>query len=48
MDTINRSSKAVQVRDTIVVIAILAAAHLAWRTLIGQDNGVLHLIQRLF
>lgn len=48
MDTINRSSKAVQFRDTILVIAILATAFLVWRTVIGQDNGVLNLLSRLF
>lgn len=48
MDTINRSSKAVQVRDTILVVAILAAVMLVWRTVIGQDNGVVSLLQRLF
>ena len=48
MDTINRSSKAVQVRDTIFVVVILAAAFLVWRTLIGQDNGVLNLLRHLF
>lgn len=48
MDTTNRSSFAVQVRDTIVVVAILAIAILAWRTLIGQDNGVVNLLARLF
>ena len=48
MDTINRSSKAVQFRDTILVIAICTAAYLVWRTAMGQDNGVLNLLQRLF
>ena len=48
MDTINRSSKAAQLRDTILVIAICTAAFLVWRTVIGQDNGVLNLLQRLF
>jgi hypothetical protein len=48
MDTINRSSKAVQVRDTILVIAMLTAALLVWRTVVGQDNGVLNLLQHLF
>ena len=48
MDTINRSSFAVQVRDTAIVVAILLTAVLAWRTLIGQDNGVLNLLARLF
>jgi hypothetical protein len=48
MDTVNRSSKAIQVRDTILVVAILAAALLVWRTVIGQDNGVLNLLHHLF
>ena len=48
MDTVNRSSKAVQIRDTILVVVILAAAILVWRTVIGQDNGVANLLAHLF
>lgn len=48
MDTVNRSSFAVQVRDTVLVVVVLLAAVLAWRTLVGQDNGVLRLLSHLF
>lgn len=48
MDTANRSSKAAEILQTFLVIAICTAAFIAWRTVIGQDDGVLILLSRLF
>jgi hypothetical protein len=48
MDTAKYRSTAAEYLSTAAVIVILAAIYLGWRSLLGQDNALLGLLQRLF
>ena len=48
MDTKNRNSFIIDLANTAGIIATLLAAFLAWRTLAGQDDGVLRFLTHFF
>ena len=48
MDTIKNRNAAAEYLSTAAVVFILAAIYLGWRSLLGHENALLGLIQRLF
>ena len=48
MDTIKRKALIADVLNTAGIIAVLLAIYVAWRTLAGQDNGIVTLFSSLF
>lgn len=48
MDTIKRKAVVADVLNTAGIIAVLLAVYVVWRTLVGQDNGIVTLFSSLF
>ena len=48
MGGMNNTSKPVEYAATAAIILISLAIYLAWRSFLGQDGGVMRLLERLF
>jgi hypothetical protein len=46
--TKNRNTLVVDLLNTAAVFAVLVAVFLTWRTVVGQDNGVVRLLGHIF